>query len=140
MQLYITLLNIVNAHIIFAWKLLSIGVCIMTGYAGIAHFSDYPIFGAMYYAIFLDISLVYMILYEKAFTIPVLCSELKALLKVRAIQIVNKTERKLRKRLVMSIAPIGIKVGEFHMLERTSTPVFVHYVLTYIVNMLVAYE
>ena len=140
MQLYINLLNIVNGHIIFTWKLLSIGVCIVTGYAGIAHFGDYPIFGAMYYAIFWDVALVYMILYEKAFRIPELCNELKALLRVRASQIGNKAERNIRMRQVMSIPPMGIKVGEFHMLERTSTPAFAHYVLTNIVNMLVAYE
>ena len=59
LQLFITMLNLVNGHLTFAWKLLSLGICITTGYAGIAHFSDHPIFGVMYYAIFLDISLVY---------------------------------------------------------------------------------
>ena len=80
-----------------------------------------------------------MILYEKAFKIPVLCTELKALLRVRASRIGNKAERNIRMRQVRSIPPMGIKVGELHTLERTATPVFVHYVLTNIVNMLVAY-
>ena len=84
MQLYITLLNNVNGHIIFAWKLLSIGVCIMTGYAGIAHFGDYPIFGAMYGGILLDVALFYTIPYEKAFQIPALVIQIQSLLQVQA--------------------------------------------------------
>ena len=47
--------------------------------------------------------------------------------------------RRILEKQVKSIPPVGIKVGEFHMLERASTPVFLHYVLTNIVNMLVAF-
>ena len=39
---------------------------------------------------------------------------------------------------IMSVPPMAIKVYEFHMLERTSTPVFLHYMN--VVNMLVAFR
>ena len=62
-QVYIGVLNAVNDNLIFTWKLLSIGVCILTGYAGIAHFGDYPIFGAMYCVTFVNCSEFYMVLF-----------------------------------------------------------------------------
>ena len=40
-------------------------------------------------------------------------------------------------RQVKSISADGINVGDFHTLERTSTPVFVDYVVRNIVNLLV---
>ena len=46
----------------------------------------------------------------------------------RAVQMVTMQVRSIP-------ASVGIKVGDFHMLERVSTPVFVHYVITNIVNL-----
>ena len=47
LQLYVQLLNMVNQDLIFTWKLLSLGMCIVNGYAAISHFGGYPIFGVM---------------------------------------------------------------------------------------------
>ena len=138
LQLYIKLLNIVHSDMIFTWKLLSIFTCITSGYAAIAYFRSYPIFGLMYYGIFLDVALFYTIPYEKAFKIPALFSQVRSHLHVHA-SILGRAERKIMRRRVRSIQAAGTKVGEFHMLERTSTPVFVNYVLCNIVNMLVAF-
>ena len=121
------------------WKLFCIGVSIVTGYAAIAHFTEYPIFGVMYYALFFDGILIYALLYEKGFKVAALFQKAKATLILNSRRCMNGTEWKVLNRQVRSIPVVGIKVGEFHMLERTSTPIFLHYVLTNIVNMLVAY-
>ena len=139
LQLYITLLNTVNLNLIFTWKLLSLGMSITSGYAAIAHFRDHPVFGVMYYVIFLEAALVYMLIYEKAFMVPVLFQTARSLLKLRGNGLRNRTERKLHQKRAMSIQPVGIKVGEFHTLERMSTPMFLHYILHNVVSMLVAY-
>ena len=55
---------------IFTWKILSMGMCFTTGYAAVAHFGNYPVFGVMYYGILFDVSLFYAIPYEKAFKVP----------------------------------------------------------------------
>ena len=123
---------------IFTWKLLSIGVCIVSGYAAVAHFRDYPVFGLMYYGILFDVALFYTIPYEKAFKIPALFGQVKSLLQVQASAL-GVAERRIVRRQGISIRPEGIKVGEFHTLERTSTLVFMNYVLCNIVNMLVAF-
>ena len=140
LQLYVGQLNIVNQNLIFTWKLMCLFLSIVCGYAAIAHFKDYPIFGVMYYALFLDASLIYTLMYEKAFRVPALFKESKVQLRFCAGRIKVRAERDFLERQARSVPSVGIKVGNFHVLERTSTPVFVHYVLTNVVSMLVVYK
>ena len=86
-----------------------------------------------------DAVLIYTLVYEKAFGIPAQVENVKTLLKLQGIKYGNRAQRKLLSRRVDSIPAMGVKVGEFHVLERTSTPEFLDYVLSNIVNMLVAY-
>ena len=141
LQLYVTLLlNCVHENIIFTWKLLSIGTSIICGYAAIAHFQDYPVFGIMYCTISVDACLIYTLIYEKGFKVPDMFRRAKNMLRLHGSRYGRTNQWKILDRQLMSIPPVGIKVGEFHMLDRTSTPIFLHYVLTNIVNMLVAYQ
>ena len=133
------MLNTVNRNLIFTCKLLCIGAGIFSGYAAIAHFNHHPIFGVMYFIVFLDLVLIYCIIYAKAFKVPLLVREATLRLEMLANRLGNKTRRDTLRKQLRSIPPLGIQVGSFHTLERTSTPVFLHYVLTNIVNMLVAY-
>ena len=82
LQLYLTALNTVNQHLIFTWKIVSLGMCITCGYAAIAHFQEHPVFGVMYYVMFLEAAPVYMLLYQKAFKVPVLFQRAKFLLRL----------------------------------------------------------
>ena len=115
-------------------------MCIICGYAAIAHFENYPIFGVMYYAMSFDGSLIYTLLYEKAFKVPALFKETKVQLRLRARQLSIHAGRLIYEKQAVSIPSMGIKVGGFHLLERTSTPVFLHYVVANVVNMLVVYK
>ena len=139
LQLFIGLFNIANRHFIFTAKLLCIGVGIISGYAAIAHYKDHPVFGVMYYAIFTDVFLIYALIYEKGFKVSDGFQRAKNLLRLHATKTGRSFERKILEKQLMSIPTVGFKVCEFHMLERTSTPVFLHYVLTNVVNMLVAF-
>ena len=138
-QLFICLFNMVNRHVIFTLKLLYIGIAITGGYAAIAHFKDYPIFGIMYYVMFIDVSLIYTVIYEKGFLVAETFQKAKHLLRFEATKNGRVGVRKILEKQFMSIPSVGIKVGEFHALERASTPIFLHYVLTNVVNMLVAF-
>ena len=137
LQVYVTFVNLVNRNIIFTWKLFCIATSIVTGYAAIAHFTDFPLFGVMYYVIFFDVLLIYALLYEKGFKVAALFERAKDTLVLHSRKGANGAEWKILKRQVRSIPTVGIKVGEFHMLERTSTPVFLHYVLGNVITMLV---
>ena len=140
LQLYVTMINVVHRNLIFTWKVICLGVCIVNGYAAFAHFSDHPFFGIMYYVILVESSVIYTVMYAKAFKVPCLIGQAKNAFRLREMRLGSKANRNMLWRQVMSVPSVGIKVGEFHMLERTSTPVFVHYVLTNVVNMLMAYR
>ena len=140
LQLFITLVNDLNRDLIFVWKQLSLGVCIITGYAAISQFEKHAIFGVMYCILFLDVTLFYTVIYDRAFKVPELFVVAKSSLSLMANKLGNPVQRKVTMRKIKSIPPVGIKVGEFHMLERTSTPIFLNYVLTNVVNMLVAFQ
>ena len=136
LQLYVSMLNNVNGDLIFTWKLVSISVAIMNGYAAIAHFAEHPIFGVMYYILLVDCAFIYTVIYEKAFKIPQLFDQAAscALLRIRR----NRTN--VFRRQILSIRRTGIRVGHFHQMERTSTLIFLNYVVTNIVNMLVSFR
>ena len=140
LQLHVTLLNSGHENIIFTCKLTSIGISIFCGYAAIAHFEDYPIFGIMYYTVSVNASLIYMLIYEKGFKVLDMFHRAKNTLRLRGSRYGRRHQWKILDRQLLSIPSVGIKVGDFHMLERTSTPIFLHYVVTNIVNMLVAYQ
>ena len=139
-QVYMTLLNSVNRQLIFTWKLFALGAGIFCGYAAIAHFHDHPIFGVMYYVFLINSVLIYTQMYEKAFQVSAQLEGVKRLMKRRGINYGSQVQRKLLVRRINSIPLVGVKVGDFHVMERTSTPVFLHYIVTNIVNMLVAYR
>ena len=93
----------------------------------------------MYYVMFIDVALIYMLIYEKGFKVSDTFQRAKDLLRFHAARQGRSFQWKILEKQFMSIPSVGIKVGEFHMLERISTPVFVNYVLTNIVNMLVVF-
>ena len=129
----------VNQHLIFSWKLLSLGISITCGYAAVAHFVDYPQYGVTYMACFLNAASSYTLVYDRAFQTPTLLGKLKVTLLLHLNEERNRFQRKVMQHRVLSIPSLGINVGRFRMMERTSTPVFLHYVLSNIVSMLVAH-
>ena len=139
LQLYMELLNVVNQHLILMIKFLSLGIGIMSGYAAVAHFGDHPIRSIAYIIMFLDSTLFYTLVYDKAFHTPDLISKVKAVFRGNLSRERNVFQRKIMQKRLLSIPLLGIKVGQFHTMERTSTPVFLDYVLSTVVSMLVAY-
>lgn len=140
LQLYIRLLNTLNRHLIFTVKIFSISTCVISGYAAIAHFTDYPIFGVMYYVITVEGMLIYPLVYAKGVKIPGIFQKVRSLLRVVGRGLADHGYCKELERQLASVPPVvGIQVGGFHVLERNSIPVFLHYIVTNIVNMIVAY-
>ena len=139
--MYTMLFNAIHRHVVFTWKLACIGFCILCGYAAIAHFNDHPIFGIVYYIGFIDSMLIYTLVYGKAFKVSELFHEAVnvSLVGLQMNKRLKRVEKRLLRAKFLSILPLGIKVGEFHTLERISTPIFVNYVLSNVASMLVVY-
>ena len=136
-------MNEVHCYVIFSLKIISITLCILNGYAGIAHFHENPVFGVMHYVLAFDLLLLYSIIYDRAFMIPFRIGEAVKSMSVGMLPKMSRGQgagRELLERQLRSIPRAGIRVGSFHTLERISTPVFIDYIIKNIVNMLVAYR
>ena len=139
-QLLVSFFNIGHRNVIHCIKLLCIVVGTVNGYAAITHSAENIIFGIVTSCMLCDATFLYAFVYEKAFAIPDGLQNLKRVLKLRLIRQPGNAllvELKGLVREIDSIPVVGLRVGDFHMLERTSTPVFVDYVLQSIVNLLV---
>ena len=110
-------------------------MCIISGYAAIAHFRELPVFGIMYYACVVDCVVFYAVMYDKAFAIPELFERTVGCARLR----MQGYRAGVFGRQMRSIQPTGVKVGNFHRMERESTLIFMNFVVVNIVNMLVAY-
>ena len=136
LQLYVSMFNKLHRYLIFTWKLLSITGSILLGFAAIAHFQELPVFGIVYCISLLDFVFLYAFIYEKAFKIPQLFDE--AALRAELYMCGNRKDG-FRKQ-ISSIQPAAITVGRFHQMERASTLIFMNFVVTSIVSMLVAFR
>ena len=139
-QLYMSVSNSVNCFAIFSCKVGFITICIITGYAAIAHFNDFPVFGVLNYLVFLNGIFIYSFGYGRAFKIPPLFEEVSQKAVLHACSKGMSEDAKIFRRQVRSIPRIGVRVGEFHLMESVSTLIFIDYVVNNIVSMLVAYS
>lgn len=138
-QLLINMFNTGHRHVIYNVKLFCITAVTLNGYAAIAHIGNHPVFGLISFCVAFDLLCLYAFVYAKAFAIPDGLESLKRELRMRT-GLADGRSRRARRALDMQIKSIpqfGLKVGDFHMLERVSTPVFIDYVVKNIVNLLV---
>ena len=133
------LFNDGNSYLIFTFKLLCLFFTISCGFGFIACFglnAFYVIFSAL---LFSDVMVIYSVVYEKAFAIPKGVAELKneLLVAVHGKEMRFRSEGQVMVKKIRAVPSFGIRVGSFHMMGRTSTPIFVDFVIRNVVNLLV---
>ena len=133
------LFNEGNSYLVFTYKQLCLFVTIFSGFGAIVCFGFNNMFAAFSALLFADIMVVYSVVYEKAFAIPDGVQELKnkLMLLVHGKNMIWRREVEILRRQIRAVPSFGIRVGVFHMMERTSTPIFIDFVLRSVVNLLV---
>ena len=121
MQLLVNMFNVGHRNVIYCIKLLCITLAIVLASST-----------------FCDMIFLYAFVYEKAFAIPDGFERAKHRLVAESRGLRWAQSKKILLRQVRSIPSVGLRVGDFHVLERESTPIFVDYVLKNIVNLLVS--
>lgn len=137
-QLVVNMFNIGHRYVIYCTKLFCITCATVNGYGLIAHGgAGNLVYTLLTFTMFVDMLFLYAFVYEKAFGIPEGLDSVKRALgsSIQGIGVVRG--RKILRRQVRSVPIVGFKVGDFHMLERESTPIFIQYIVTNIVNLLV---
>ena len=137
-QLLVNLFNVGHRNITYCIKLICISESVVNGYGTIAHGREDMVFLLMASSITFDLVFLYAFVYEKAFAIPDSLERVRRELMVKIQGMGNASLKKVNRRELKAVPLVGLKVGDFHMLERESTPMFVDYVLRNIVNLLVS--
>ena len=138
-QLVVNMFNGGHRNIIYCLKLLCITVSVVNGYGAIAHGGKDVVFLLFTSCCTVDLVFFYAFVYDKAFGIPDGLERVRRALTLELRQMRDAKFRRMIQKRLLSIPSVGLKVGDFHMMERESTPIFVDYVLRNIVNLLMTF-
>ncbi|CAG7716679.1 unnamed protein product [Allacma fusca] len=86
-----------------------------------------------------EVTVIFILLFDKAFGIPDMMGELKETILMISIHRKDKRGHGLITKQVKAIRNTGIKVGCFHTFERTTTPKFLHFVITSLGTLLIGF-
>ena len=136
LQIYVLLMNGVHCDLIFVNKLFSISFCVGMGYAGVAYFHENLALAIMCGLLCIDVGVIHSLVYARGFKVRLTFGKVVKTM----LDSLRRRNRGVMERQVRSVLPMGIKVGNFHTLERISTPRFLDFVLNNIVSMLVMYH
>lgn len=143
LQIYMLLMNSLHCYLIFTYKLFSIIYCVGMGYAAVAYFHDNIALAIICCLSCADIGTIYSLVYQKGFQVQ---SAFAQVVQAMMYKLTGNrgngqgSGNAVIKRQLKSVPSVGIKVGNFHTLERTSTPIFLDFVGRNIVSMLVVYH
>lgn len=136
------LFNEANSWLVFALKIVFLGTNILAGFAAIQLFHDDRLLSVISAAILFDNLCLFNLIYDKGFSIPRRAAKLRSLLvlQLRLAQVVTDRERDTLRRQVKSIGNVAVRVGQFHYLERTSTPRYLDFSVKHIMRVVMAYR
>ena len=86
-------------------------------------------------------SLIFVILFDKAFKIPGQIERFKAGLRLKCERIqLNKMGKSYLRQKIGSVPNLGVKVGGFNIMERESTPRFINFLLYQVSGLLITFR
>ena len=141
-QLKMALFNQVNEWPVFGVKLLCNGCNLVFGFAAIQIFhGDRPL-SAISAIIVLESLGVFHTIYSQGFSIPRRMKRLRSslVMKLGKFDFVTDQRRGILKRQVESIGNVAVRVGQFHYLERISTPRYLDFCVKNIMRLVMAYR
>ena len=147
-QLYVTLANCVNRWTLYAIKFVMLTIAIHHGYVAIRHFNSNFAIGILSYFLAVNTIVAYAFIVDSAYKITELdrkihrqflfglslCRSPGGLAGPRSIR--GRPNEVLR-RQIMSVPEMSINVGSFHKVERNSTLIFISFVFSQLVALLV---
>ena len=137
LQLKVQQFNETNALVIFAFKNVLQGAVMICGASGIQFFHKHPLLSLINFVVVLQCFLSYGFMYGKGFDVR---------RKVQGLQLVANCELKRRgngidskylQRCILSVRIPGIRVGTFHLLQRTSIPQFLDFSVKHVARMII---
>ena len=133
LQLEVALFNEMNASIVFAVKVYAISIFVFCGFGALQFAHESPLLAGFNGLFVAEAVLIFSVLYDRGFAIPLRLKGLRRKLLFRLESISNNgmegagSELEWNKRKLESIRTMSIRVGCFHYLQRLSTPSFMDF-------------
>ena len=139
-HLAMTIYNVSTARVVFANKLLNLSGGIVGLYFFVRLVLIQPVLAMFFFALAFDCITYYTVTWDNASLIPVMLKELKD--QVRLATASDRADHNGRYmiRAIRSIPDIGMSVGGFRCMERDSTLIFMDFVLSNVLSLLMAFK
>ena len=134
--------NCSQRYFIFMFRMLVLGCVIFCGFAAVQFFHDDYILGICNVIVMVEAAFVYPFCYDKGFAIPRSTARLKRLLLLRLKQssVITEAQKCHKLRQLRSSRGMAIQVGNFHQLQRVSTPIFLDFSVKNVVRLAMFYR
>lgn len=134
--------NCSQRYFIFLFRLLLLGCVIFSGFTAIQFFHEDYILGICNAIVMTEAAFAYPFCYDKGFSIPRSAARLQSLLMLRLKQsrVITKAQKGHTLRQLRSLRKVAIQVGNFHHLQRVSTPIFLDFSVKNMVRLVMFYR
>ena len=137
LQLFLSFYNKINATFLYCVKLVALFIAISHGYFTIKYFDRNAFLGMYNLYLCLNAQMAYGLMFKTAFGIPngvkgcrkEVLERCKGGKNGRGVYVAKALE---------SVPAIGVEVGSFHEVERNSTLIFINFVVTQMVGLLIS--
>ena len=140
LQLLIQYFNLCSSTIVYKIKITALIFGIMGGFASI-HLSSTGnlLFCLIYTILFLDAIICYIGIFNSVFKLTEGVEEIKREIRLQSTQLHGQSERREIRMRIQSIPKLAIRAGGFQNVEREATLIFLSFVLSQIVSLLIAF-
>ena len=137
LQLFLSFFNKINATFLYSLKLVALFIAVSHGYFAIKYFDRNAFLGMYNLYLCVNAQVAYGLTFKRAFGIPEGVKDCRKEILERCEG--GKSGRTVYvAKAVASIPAIGVKVGSFHEVERNSTLMFINFVVSQMVGLLIA--
>ena len=139
LQLALNLFNLSTSGMVFAHKLICLIGSITSLYFLVRLTSTHPQASLLFFPFAMNCLSYWITMWDNSSLVPFLISDFKERLELYVGTGEFETDRSYANRLLRSVRPVGVRVGGFESLERESTPIFMHFVLSNVASMLITF-
>ena len=139
LQLLVQWFNQTHSWPIFQLKVTVISITLLSGYSTVRHWSDEFLFTFINFCTTLIGYIIFAVVYDKTFTIPSKVHKAKKFLTMRAKTLTAENMEVLSLvAFLRSVPLIGVQIGIFQRMKRTSTPEFIDFTVRTTARLLLA--
>ena len=142
LQIEMNAFNCSQQYIIFGLKLTLLGCVIFSGFTAIQFYESDRFLGLCNALIATEGTFVFLFCYDRGFSVPRSIARVQRslMLRLRQSESISDTQRAYVTKQLSSMRKMAIQVGNFHYLQRASTPRFFDFCVKNTVRLVMSYR